>query len=201
MKALVLLLIAANLVLLGIELGPLRAPLPATRVAEIAPQDMRLLQNGPARLAACIELGGFAADERARIEKLLGEFTLDQAATPREVNDQDRWMVYLPPARNRADAERARAALRSRGVNDLYLILDDSAQRLGISLGLFSNQEAANQARAALERRGIDGLRVVQRDNQTGRTWYQWRNATADMLAALAQVRRQFPEQELRDCP
>ena len=210
MKKIVLLLIAANLILLGFNLEVLDTPgidkhEPWHLGQEMAPQNMVLLQesNGKKRqrVAACVELGGFGPDDTRRVDTLLEQLGVNTQFEKRQTQDEASYMVYLPPYRSQADAERAIANLRNIGISDLYLIVDNSPQRLGISLGLFKTEAAANTQMSALAKRGLRSLRIGRRETTLVRTWYQVRNPGADTLAALDNLRRQYPTQELNDCP
>ena len=62
-------------------------------------------------------------------------------------------------------------------------------------------EAAANTQMSALAKRGLRSLRIGRRETTLVRTWYQVRNPGADTLAALDNLRRQYPTQELNDCP
>jgi len=205
-----LLLIAANLILLGFNLEVFHPPgidkpEPSLLGQDLSPQNMVLLQTayGKSRktMTACVELGGFGSEESRRVDGLIEQLGLTAQFEKRQTQDDASYMVYVRPYRSMAEAERALTSLRNFGVADLYLITDNSAQQLGISLGLFKTEAAANTHLAALTQRGLRLLRVGRRDSTLIRTWYQVRNPGAATLAALDTLQRQFPAQEGHDCP
>jgi hypothetical protein len=209
-RTIVLLLIAANLILLGFNLEVFNPPgidkpEPWHLGQDLSPQNMVLLQaaHGKNRKAmtACVELGGFGTDESRRVDGLIEQLGLTAKFEKRQTQDSASYMVYLRPYRSMAEAERALTSLRNIGVTDLYLITDNSPQRLGISLGLFKTEAAANAQMAALTQRGLRLLRVDRRDSTLIRTWYLVRNPSADTLAAIDTLQRLFPAQERNDCP
>jgi SPOR domain len=111
---------------------------------------------------ACVELGDFPAAELARVRARLDALQLGERLGTRAVELPGWTMVYLPPFKTRAEADRAAGELRKQGVRDL-VVLDNPALRFGIALGSFRDVELAKAHLADLEKRGVKGARISDR--------------------------------------
>lgn len=142
--------------------GSAQATVPSVpRVGERdVPAAAPALAPGAAAPALCREFVGLD-DSRARILREALSATgasleLQRAEPPTS------FIVYLPPAESQADAQRRLADLRRAGVVDVFLI-QDGPLRLGISLGVFRQEEAARALAARLAGQGAPDAMVAPR--------------------------------------
>lgn len=149
-------------------------------------------ERGSSRPLQCTALGPFSTvfDAEARVQQASA---LDIAAEMRAIDeatgDTD-FRVLIPPAPSIEEAFRKLRELKSLGV-DSYIITQGD-QALGISLGVFSTQEAAETLRAQRERQGyqatIDELPQIARQfwvldlagEAEGSRLDAWRSLTGD---------------------
>jgi hypothetical protein len=148
---------------------------------------------------ACVEFGDFLSADVARVETALVKLGLGSRQTTRSVDIPGWYLVYVPPFKTRAEADRAAADIAKRGVKDL-LVLTDGPMRLGISLGSFKDPELAKAHVAALEKLGVKNARVVDKPTSVSATRYQLRELDAGMAQQLAAIRKEFPTQFVRPC-
>jgi hypothetical protein len=146
----------------------------------------------------CVEYGDFAASDAARADIALAALGLKPIA--RSVELPGYWLVYLAPAKTRADADRRAAELRRLGVADLLVVTDDSPLRYGIRLGAFRDAEAARVHLTSLQKLGVDDARVSERPTTQVATRFQLRELSSDARAQLAALKKDFPAQTLRGC-
>jgi hypothetical protein len=223
MRALLLILLLANLVLLAYQqswLGqmPPTGREPGRLARQIQPEAIRVLSevdlkqlsergrdgsNGAERkevALACVELGDFAADAAVRVQARLGAMNLGARLATIEVELPGWYMVYMPPFKTRAEAERMADDLRGRGVRDLMVIEDSSGLRNAISLGQFKDQELALRHQSDLERRGVKGVRVSVRSG--GGTAMRFRIKSPDTTLAqqLTALQKEFAATRLAPC-
>ena len=154
----------------------------------------------PAPAQTCIEVTRPDAAALAQLERELRTVSANIDRHDERVTTPG-WMVYLPPLAERAEGERTVARLRAEGIGDLALILDNSPQRLGISLGIFKTEAAAQTRRADLAARGLRELRIAARGTAVPRTWLRVRGPEPALRAALERAARAQPDQESRACP
>ena len=205
MRPAVLILIAANLLLFALWqggwidwLGDKREP---WRLAQqISPESLRLLPTVKERNGRCLEFGGCLEADLKRVEGVLEDLKLGSRLAQRQLTEPLGYMVYLPPFRSRADADRALNALRVAGVKDFSLIQDTTPLRLGISLGVYRSEDAAQARLATLVRQGVKGATVDQRRSSVAKIWFQVHEPSAYQETTLAAISRQFPEQEIGTC-
>lgn len=223
MRALLLTLLLANLVLLAYQQGWL-GQLPPTgrepgRVAlQIQPEAIRLLSdtdlkqlrergkdggNGAERKevpVACVEFGDFVADSVARVRARLESMNLGARLAAVEVDVPGWYMVYVPPLKTRTEAERIADDLRGRGVRDLMVIEDNSALRNGISLGQFKDQDLALRHQSDLERRGVKNVRVSVRSGGGTATRFRIKSPDSTLTQQLNGLQKEFAATRLAPC-
>jgi len=102
---------------------------------------------------ACVEFGDFLGADIGRIETALLGLGLGSRQTARAVELPGWYMVYVPPYKTRAEADRAAADLVRRGLKDV-LVLAEGPLRFGISLGSFRDPELAKAHLSSVEKLG-----------------------------------------------
>ena len=178
------------------------------RIRVLTERDVQKLRERASQAAAtvdltvaqgCVEFGDFAPAEVARAEKTLAALaSVKQSA--RTLEAPGWYMVYLPPQKTRADADRRAEELRQLGVKDFLVMGENSPIRFGIALGSFRDAEAARGQLAALERLGVKGARVTEKPSTVTVTRFQLRELDATSARQLAALRPEFPAQTVRPC-
>jgi hypothetical protein len=148
---------------------------------------------------ACVEFGDFPAADAARAEKALAALAPGVTIEVRPV-ETGWYMVYLPPHKTLAEAERRAEELRKLGIKDLLVMSENAPLKFAISLGSFRDPAAAKSHLAALERLGVKGVRVSDRASGVVLTRFQLRDLDAAAARQLATLRNEFPGQTLRPC-
>ena len=170
---------------------PAATPAPAPTSATPAPQ-----------VFACTEVGNFVLAEARKFETLLEPLDLGDRQSRRNVAGQDisSYMVFIPPQGSKENADRKAGELKQLGVTNYFIMGEGSAQRWGISLGVFKSETSAQTHLASLNKQGVHSARVAPRYSSSKQLAYQFRNLDAATRARLAEIAKQFDEQELRSC-
>jgi hypothetical protein len=219
MRLVVLVLVLVNLALLlwwqGAFGGGDQAGREPQRLAlQIAPESIRLLTAGelaalrggaqsaaePDSAAACVEFGDFDDASLARIQARLADLALGDRLRARRVEAPAWFIVYLPAAATRAEAERAALDLRSRGVRDLVVMGPNTTTPNAILLGSFRDPELAQRHQADLTRRGIGGVQVAARAAGAESTRFEISDVEPALSRQLAEIRKEFPQSRLGAC-
>jgi len=150
---------------------------------------------------ACLEFGDFGPTEAARAEKSLAALAPAAKVSSRPVEAPGWYMVYLPPFKTAAEAERRAEELRKLGVKDMLVMSENSTMKFGISLGSFRDPNAAKSHLAALEKMGLKGVRIADKPSTITLTRFQLRDLDAAAAQQLAAMRGEFPAQTVRACP
>jgi hypothetical protein len=166
---------------------------------ERAKQSSGVLDLGVAQ--SCVEFGDFGAGEAVRVEKALAAFGAVVKVSSVPVEAPGWYVVYLPPFKTLAEAERRAEELRKLGLKDMMVMNEGSAMKFAISLGSFRDPNAAKAHLAALEKSGIKGVRIADRPSTITLTRFQLRDLDAAAAQRLAELRGEFPAQTVRACP
>lgn len=148
---------------------------------------------------SCVEFGDFIGPDLARVETALLKLGLGSRQSARTVEAPGWYLVYLPPFKARAEADRAVADLKKSGVKDL-LVFTDGPLRLGVSLGSFRDPELAKAHVASLVKLGVKNARVSDKPTAVSATRLQMRELDAEAAQQLGAIAREFPSQSLRAC-
>jgi len=154
-------------------------------------KDMSL---APPRLA-CLEWGAFAGDDIARAQSALARFDLSDKVAQRAAGESG-WWVFIPPLKTKAEADKKAGEARALGVEDLYVVQDNSAQRFAISLGAFKTEEAANNYLAQLRQKGVRSAAAAPRGVKS--MTFVIRDPGDAVTARLAELKVEFPGAALR---
>ena len=151
---------------------------------------------------ACTEVGNFLLADGRRFEAQVAALDLGDRQSRRNVAGQDisSYMVYIPPQGSKEGAERKAGELKQLGVKNYFIINEGSAQRWGISLGVFKSETSAQSQLASLNKQGVHSARGAPRYSASKQFAYQFRELDAATRARLAEITKQFEEQELRSC-
>lgn len=117
---------------------------------------------------ACV---AFAGLDDAAADTLLREARAQSAFSVRDVvsTDVTSWWVHIPAQPSKAAAERRAAEIRAKGWTDLFVVGENGARPLTISLGLFKSADAANEQRRRIEAKGVRGVAIEERGDNTHR--------------------------------
>jgi hypothetical protein len=173
------------------------------RDAAKAAQPPPAMPNGPLDVAigaACVEFGDFSESQASRVRPRLEALGIVDRLEVRGVEAAGWYMVYVPPYKTRAEADRAAAQLREQGVRDFIVIGDNSPLRFGIALGSFRDQDLASKHLADLQKRGVKTARVADKPSTVSATRYVIRTVDPVLAAALQELQKEFNAGRLAVC-
>lgn len=141
---------------------------------------------------ACIEFSVKSADAE-KVQRSLAELNLGDRLSERKLEEVNRWWVFIPPAANRGAAERDVSSLRRQGVKDISLQADN-----GISLGVFSSEEAASKALADVQSKGAKGAQKAPRASQVTGQIFTVREPDTPLVARFTLLSADMPDSTLK---
>jgi hypothetical protein len=208
MRTLVLLLLLANIALGGYiyldSLGTgegvrLSQQVQPEKISLLTPQQVAAL--GPAKVSSladvCVEWGPFSEGERARALATLEPLDLARLISQKKVEVIANYWVFIPPAANRAAADRKVEELKALGVRDVAVV-DNGAQRFAISLGVFRTEDAAQARLAALQTQGVKTAKVGSRAQSVTQTLVVVRDPPAPAVARMKDLQGGFTGSEIK---
>lgn len=157
-------------------------------------------QAAQAPVLACTEIGDFGADEARRFGSQLAALNLGNRLVRKPVMAASSWVVHIPPQPDKEAVERKAGELRRLGVEDFFVILDNSPLRWGISLGVFKQESAARAHLAALNDKGVRSARIAPRLSATGEVAFQLRKLAPQEKAAFDRIAAGYGGQGQRAC-
>lgn len=214
MRVLIGLLLLANLsFLLYTQLEHFAPPVPTRFDRQVAPERLKLLTPqqvaalGPAKAAqlpnVCLQWGPFTDAELGLALPALQDLQLGRQLSTRRIEVSSAWWVWLPPLRNRPEADARLAELRRLGLQDLYVITENGPLRFAISLGVFKSEETARRFMASLDEKGVTGASVGPRPQPVTQTVLVVRDPQQPQIARFQELKPAYPGTEVRigDCP
>lgn len=151
-------------------------------------------------LIACLELGSFLQADTARVESKLKTLALAERQTRVSLTEAATHMVYIPPLGSKEAAERKAGELHRLGINDFFIVQDQTPMRWGISLGVFKTEEAAKLHLGNLNSKGVRTARIGPRNVSTTKFAYQLRNLGTAEKKQLDALDSELPAHESRSC-
>lgn len=132
----------------------------------------------------------------AMLGKRFGDFKLSRKTQAPESNG---WWVYIAPQPSKAEAEKKANELRDLGVKDFFVV-QDGANRFGISLGVFSNEKGGQDRLAELKAKGVRSALVAPRPGKENIVTLQARGPADDKLLLVAAASEAVPKAEAQAC-
>jgi hypothetical protein len=174
-------------------------PMAATKPAA-APTPPAAVASTAAAPGSCVEWGSFTLADAPRAEKALEPLSLGERLAQRRTEELAGWWVFIPPQGNRQGALKKAAELKSRGIDDYFVVVDDSPYRWSVSLGVFRNEDAAQSRLAALQARGVKSAQLGPRETMVPKVWLQVRGVDSTLEARLRDIARQVEGTDLKSC-
>jgi hypothetical protein len=142
-----------------------------------------------------------ASSSVRRAQKALEPLALGNRLGARRTEELAAWWVHMPPQGSRQAALRKSAELKALGVEDYFIVSDESEWRWALSLGVYRTEEAAQARLAALRAQGVPTAALVRRETLVPKVWLQVKGVDAVLEASLTDIARRVEGSELRSCP
>jgi hypothetical protein len=165
------------------------------------PEKLKIVPAASAAASGCLEWGSFTAAESPRAEKALEPLALGPRLGQRRTEETAGWWVFIPPQGSRPGAFRQAAELKALGINDFFVMGEETDAPWALSLGVFRSERAAAARLASLRELGVRNALVGKRDTVVPRIWLQVKGVDPSLEARLKDIARQAEGSELRPCP
>ena len=140
----------------------------------------------------CVEWRGFGADDlekgRNAIKQLAAQHVLSVEELP---VDRLYWVVF-PPLPSEAASQVKLKEMTALKIKEAFII-PDGIWKNGLSLGLFSTEDAARRYIRELENKGVSGLRLETKAKEETGYYYLVRSEDAVTLRDLDTARQSLP--------
>ena len=173
------------------------------KIRLLAPEQVSALRRKSEQskvAAACLEWGAFSGGDAARAARELEPLGLGAKLAQRRQDEVSGFWVYIPPLASRQAATQKAGEMKRLGVDEYFVVPDDPKWRNAISLGVFKTEDAAKARLEALSAKGVKSARVGARETQSGKTYFQVREANSTLAAKLNELKQGFSGTEVREC-
>lgn len=168
--------------------------------SKIVLQTARMLNDAPPAPAAssalgeaiCVEWRGMTETDLERSREAVKKLAAKRVLSVEELPIDRMYWVIFPPLPSEAAAKVKMDEFAALKVKDALIIKEDPWKN-GISLGLFSADDAARNHVRELERKGVSGLRIETRPKQGTSYYYVVKSEDATTLRELDEIRLAFP--------
>ncbi|TAN73194.1 MAG: SPOR domain-containing protein [Gallionella sp.] len=174
---------------------PAALPASAPTAAPAAPPPLALEPNAP----ACLEWGDFSGADLARAATALSALQLGDKLGQRQIEHGISYWVYIPPLKNKAAVNKKIDQLKTRGIEEYFVMQDEGPWLNAISLGVFRTQEAAQDFLDKLHTKDVRSAQVGTRAGNLKATVFVLRGLDAATGARLAAIQKDFPGSELKN--
>ncbi|MBY0574622.1 MAG: SPOR domain-containing protein [Undibacterium sp.] len=149
---------------------------------------------------ACIDLGNFTPAESKTVEIKLQELALGKRQTRTEISEVASNMVYLSSLGSKDAAEKKAAQLHKLGIEDFYIVQDQTPLRWGISLGVFKTPEAAKVHLANLSKKGLKDAKIAARPVNASKFTYRFLDVTPDEKSTIEKIKAAYASVTVAEC-
>ena len=129
----------------------------------------------------------------SRIEPL----DLGKLLTQKKTEVVANFWVFVPPAANRAAADKRVEEVKAQGAKDAFVV-DSGPQRLAIALGAFRSEDAAQVRLAAVMKLGVKNAKVGERVQAVQQTALVVRDPPAPAVVRLKELQAEFPGSDVK---
>jgi hypothetical protein len=204
MRIVFLVLVAANLAFFAWAqyFSFAEAPADGVLARRSDPEKLKIVPPLESGALGCLEWGAFALTEYPRAEKALEPLGLGARLAQRRTEETaGGWWVFIPPQGSRAGALKRAEELKALGINDYFIMGDETDTPWALSLGIFRSERAALARLARLRDIGMRTALVGSRDTTVPRIWLQVKGVDPALEARLKEIARQYEGSEVRSCP
>lgn len=140
----------------------------------------------------CVEWRGFSEGDLERGRDAIKKLTVQRVLSVEELPVNRMYWVVFPPLPSEAAGKVKLQEMIALKIKEAFII-QDGIWKNGLSLGLFSTEDAARRYIRELEDKGVTGLRLETKPKEGTSYYYLVKSEDAATLRDLDDVRQSFP--------
>ena len=147
----------------------------------------------------CKSFSGFTPESAKAAQAAINSSAPNAKVALITSKESSSYWVHIPPQANKAGAEKKVTELKQLGVEESFIINDDSPNKWAVSLGLFKSREMADNFLQKLSKQGVRSAKIEVRDKGTEKARLEV-SAAADALGVLAREIKPLANATLGEC-
>jgi len=179
---------------------------PDRLASQIEPGSIRIVSRGVAPVAGeppaegCRAFSGLTEAQAQALADLLRGRDPKLGVGMRPVEMPTSWWVYLPPQKNRREADKKAAELKKLGLEDFLVVQESGPNQFAVSLGLYKSEQGARERLAAVQGKGARSARIQVRESPTDKMLVEVRGPLERFARALADLPADLDAPTPADC-
>ncbi len=174
-----------------------RPPVNADRIRLVNPADVPAPQGKPGAAApklTCMEWSGFKPEALDQAQQALDKLVLgDKLLRPK---GEEYWL-YIPPQKNKKDAEKKLEELLGLGIDDGQLVEDAGKWRWAISFAAHASEDLAIVRLNQLKEKGVKTAKILKRE--TPGNAFHILQADEKLITELNQLKSAYAGTEMKE--
>jgi hypothetical protein len=155
----------------------------------------------PAGASACLEWSDFSGTDLKRANEVLATLKLGSKLSQREIEYNIGYWVYIPPLKDKASITQKIAQLKSRGVEEYFVVQEAGEWQHAISLGVFKSSDAAQKFLESLAAKEVHSAKIGERASKLKATVFVFTAVDSSVVDKLNELKKDFPAAELKKLP
>ena len=176
---------------------PSHPALNAERIQQVSPEQL-VLKTGPSLAPAsklsCWVWSGFKASELTQVRPSLNKLALGSKLS--QATQEEFWL-YLPPLKNKKEAEKKLEELKSQNIHDGTLVEETGKWHFALSFGAYPTEDGATVRLNQLKEKGLSSAAILKR--QAPGNAIVLKQIDEKTLAELNQLKANYPDTELKE--
>jgi len=146
----------------------------------------------------CMEWSDFSGIDLKRANEALAILSLGGKLSQRPIEYNIGYWVYIPPLKNKASINQKIEQLKSRGIEEYFVVQEPGEWQRAISLGVFKSEDAAQKFLESLIAKEVRSAKIGERASKLKATVFVFSGIDAQTADKLTGLQKDFPASELK---
>ena len=164
----------------------------------VEPASAPVVSDNGKSAAVCMEWSDFSGADLQRANAALAGLQLGGRLSQRSVEYNIGYWVYIPPLKDKASINQKLVQLKTRGIEEYFVVQEEGEWKHAISLGVFKSGDAAQKFLESLQSRDIHSAKIGERASKLKATVFMFNGLDTQLTDKLTALQKDFPGSELK---
>jgi hypothetical protein len=166
----------------------------AERIHQVSPEQLAANASNSSLKLSCWVWGGFKPTDLPTVRAAFDKLALgDKLTQP----SQEEFWLYIPPLKNKKEAEKKLEELKSLNINDGNLVDEAGKWHFAISFGAYPAEDTATVRLNQIKEKGVKSAKVVKREAPGSA--FMLKQIDEKIVAELNQLKASYAGTELKE--